>query len=326
MKRILRLLWVVTLLALGAQPHAQEPRSPCALAEVDSALASGGIGGTGILAQEGGIGGTGIVGTVTGFGSLCVNGVEVHYESTVPVTWNGLPADAAELAVGQVVAAEVLPAATGLQAQSIAILAAVAGPADAVEQDALTVLGVRVVPGPRAIVVDGAGQPIALSALRPGDPVVVSGLRRPDDTIVATRIERVARLRREGRAPPPAFSPRVTRLLLEGYIERYAARESLEILGLAIRATAATAVAGAPALAGERAFVVARAGADGTWVAERVVVPQSSLRLTPRRGDSPERRTLEPPSVPRRIEPRMEPRFEPRFPSPGPGSPGRMGR
>ena len=39
-----------------------------------------GLGGTGI--SEGGIGGTGIVGVITGFASICVNGVEVHFDAS----------------------------------------------------------------------------------------------------------------------------------------------------------------------------------------------------------------------------------------------------
>src|SRR3954466_4498615 len=75
------------------------------------ARAEGGIGGTGVQA-EGGIGGTGVIaggelgliGVITGFGSICVNGVEVHYDSTTPVTVNGQPGAADALALGQTVA------------------------------------------------------------------------------------------------------------------------------------------------------------------------------------------------------------------------------
>ncbi len=36
-----------------------------------------------------GIGGTGIIGVVTGFASICVNGLEVQYDNTVPVDIDG---------------------------------------------------------------------------------------------------------------------------------------------------------------------------------------------------------------------------------------------
>src|SRR2546422_4023925 len=52
-----------------------------------------GIGGTGIGKDgSGGIGGTGIVGVITGFASICVNGVEVHYDASPPVSADGRPA------------------------------------------------------------------------------------------------------------------------------------------------------------------------------------------------------------------------------------------
>ena len=52
---------------------------------------SPGIGGTGAVAQSPGIGGTGIVGVVTGFASICVNGVEVHFDNSTPVSVDGHP-------------------------------------------------------------------------------------------------------------------------------------------------------------------------------------------------------------------------------------------
>ncbi len=113
---------IAASLAACAPLRVPEPRNTCALPELEDALGSGGIGGTGILAQDGGIGGTGIVGTVTGFGSVCVNGVEVHYDSAVPVSADGLPSAAAQLAVGQVIAVEVAYSQKGLEARSIAIL------------------------------------------------------------------------------------------------------------------------------------------------------------------------------------------------------------
>lgn len=141
-----------------------------------------GIGGTGALAQDGGIGGTGIVGTITGFASVCVNGLEVHYDEATPVSMNGRAVNAAELAVGQVIAVEAQPGARGLSARSIAVLNALEGPITAIGAGRLEVMGqpVRLAPGL-------AGPPAGLA---PGVAVRVSGLRAADGTVLATHLSR----------------------------------------------------------------------------------------------------------------------------------------
>ena len=69
-----------------------------------------GIGGTGAVAeadngktggQDRGIGGTGIVGVVTGFASICVNGLEVLYDDSLPVALEDGWARPDALRVGQ---------------------------------------------------------------------------------------------------------------------------------------------------------------------------------------------------------------------------------
>lgn len=305
MKRAALLVAIAGLLAFDAPLHGQEKRDPCVLAELEGALDSGGIGGTGILARDGGIGGTGIVGTVTGFGSICVNGLEVHYDGAVPVTWNGLPADASQLAVGQVIAAEVVSTPKGLEARSVAILAAVAGPVSQREATSLTVLGERVRHSSRTLVVGENGQAMPFFALKPGDAVIVSGLRRPDGSIVASRIERAARLPRQGAAPEFSFGAGVTRLWLEGYVERYARGESLTLLGRGIRLTQATRRAGFEPETGLRTFVLARVAADGALVAERISTPGT----WPLPSGAPR-----PAPGERWSEPFRERRFEPRGP------------
>ena len=242
-RRAVSWLAIPILLAAAIPLQAQEARKPCTLAELEEALGSGGIGGTGILAQDGGIGGTGIVGTITGFGSVCVNGVEVHYDGAVAVTADGAPSDAAQLAIGQAVAIEVSYAQGGLHANSIAIL------------------GTR----------------------------------------------------------PWAFHSRVTRLWLEGILERRTDGDVLLASGRAIRLAPGTERAGSVPGPGSRMFVLAKSGAGGALVAERIVVPS---RASPRGVASPappERRAYEPAR-----DFRMEPRIEPR-PS-APAMPGRMGR
>lgn len=245
MKRTL--FWMALALAFAstAPARAQDKPNPCTLAELEEALGSGGIGGTGILAQEGGIGGTGIVGTVTGFGSVCVNGVEVQYDAAVPVVANGLPADAAQLAIGQAIAVEVVYTQKGLEAKSIEIL------------------------GTRAW----------------------------------------------------SFAPGVTRVWIEGSFEPQPDGGALASFGRRLRLAADVRRSGGAPEAGSRMFVLAAIGADGTVVAQRLVVPkQAKPSATPPQRPV-ERRTFEPPR-----ELRIEPRFEPRMPGPPPSMPGRMGR
>lgn len=143
----------------------------------------GGIGGTGAPQDEGGVGGTGIVGTITGFGSICVNGVEVHFDNKVVLSENGLPAGSQRLAIGQVVAVEAQPSRRGLEARSIAILNAYEGP----------VTGLASGDTPMRVM----GQPVRVAAgarvapgLHIGEPVRVSGLRNAQGEVVASRVDR----------------------------------------------------------------------------------------------------------------------------------------
>ena len=153
----------------------------------------GGIGGTGLAPGEGGIGGTGapladatavgIVGVISGFASVCVNGVEVHFDNAVPVSDNGEPSAAGKLAVGQVVSIEAGPSPRGLEAKNIAILHALEGPVTDIH------------PGGKMIHV--MGQPVALgpntrlagSPLAPGQHVKVSALSGANGKLFATRIQ-----------------------------------------------------------------------------------------------------------------------------------------
>ncbi|MDT4806440.1 hypothetical protein FQZ97_392740 [compost metagenome] len=147
----------------------------------------GGIGGTGAPADEGGIGGTGIVGTITGFGSICVNGVEVHFDSKASLSENGEPASSNQLAIGQVVAVEARKSPRGLEARSIAILHAYEGPITDVATGAAPM---RVMGQPVRV---GAGARVA-EGLRIGEPVRVSGLRNALGEVVASRIDRAPKL------------------------------------------------------------------------------------------------------------------------------------
>lgn len=151
--------------------------------------ADGGIGGTGRtdeVGSEGGIGGTGIVGTITGFASICVNGLEVHYDEAVPVSENGLPATARGLAIGQVVAVEAGMSQRGLEARRIAVLHALEGPVTRPvdENGRLEVMGAPVSLG-RGVVLEQARQ------LKAGDWVQVSGHPVQDASVMASRIARI---------------------------------------------------------------------------------------------------------------------------------------
>jgi Domain of unknown function (DUF5666) len=99
----------------------------------------GGIGGTGVVAGvnkaifgTGGVGGTGIVGVITGFASICVNGIEVNYDTTTPVWDNGKPSAISQLAVGQVVSVTAVDNGQQMTARGIGVIQAVVGPISAI--------------------------------------------------------------------------------------------------------------------------------------------------------------------------------------------------
>jgi hypothetical protein len=145
-----------------------------------------GLGGTGIDkgADKGGVGGTGIVGVITGFASVCVNGVEVHYDASTPVTSNGTLSSVSQLAVGQVVLVNAQGQGTQLKAQSITALYAVVGPVQTVDaaQRRLRVLG-------QPLRLD---EDIDMRQLQPGTWVQASGHRLASGEIVVGSVERIA--------------------------------------------------------------------------------------------------------------------------------------
>ncbi|MGH8832102.1 MAG: DUF5666 domain-containing protein, partial [Polaromonas sp.] len=144
-----------------------------------------GIGGTGIgNGDTGGIGGTGIVGVITGFASICVNGVEVHYDAGTPVSADGRAAMARELAVGQVVAVRASGTGAQVAARSIAVIHAAVGPVSRVDTGTgeFELLGQTV----------RADEPGDLSNLKAGDWVQVSGHRLSSGEVAASRIEPIA--------------------------------------------------------------------------------------------------------------------------------------
>ena len=184
------LVFAFTGIYLSASPAPVGAAATCAAAPAHLATAGidpvGGVGGTGRGADpgEGGIGGTGIIGTVTGFASVCVNGVEVHYDNKVPVAENGRASSVAALAVGQVVALDAAQGRLGLTARRIEVVHALEGPVTRSGAGRLEVMGAPVLPA----------DPSARSgaeALRPGDWAQVSGHRDETGRWVATRVAKI---------------------------------------------------------------------------------------------------------------------------------------
>lgn len=277
MKRVAFLL--AGLLAAGGLRAACEP---------------GGMGGTGMRA-DGGIGGTGIqaeadlglIGVITGFGSICVDGIEVHYDPDTPVTSAGAPASAAALALGQLVAVRAAGNGSHVRARDIQILEAVVGPASGFDRAAntLQVAGQRVRLDATTVLAAGAA-PAELA----GQTLRVSGLWRADGSLAATRVERA----------PADAAPRVARdwpelgtrrLIFEGYVSDVRP-DALRVGGVTIHADARLAASV------ERDRLVrlsARVERDGSRVAERVDVLERGRESGPseRSGGPSSRERLE---------------------------------
>jgi hypothetical protein len=154
-------------------------------------FAERGIGGTGAPAKtrlsDRGIGGTGIVGIVTGFASVCVDGLEVWFDKTVPVSINGSAATVRQLRVGQLVVINTRETLTTpdsvAQAQTISVRYEVSGPIEAIDGNS----GAMMVAGQRVMVPPTTW---TTGHFSPGNWISVSGLRQPDGTIIASRLDR----------------------------------------------------------------------------------------------------------------------------------------
>jgi hypothetical protein len=159
---LLSLLLAVIPLTTWAAPVCVDPEQPG-----KSHAARGGIGGTGMPVADGTVG---IVGVVSGFASVCVNGVEVHFDRATPVNENGDPSSADKLAVGQVVSIEAGNSPKGLQARNIAILNLLEGPITGMDHGGKTihVMGQAIEVGPNTRI---GGKGLAV-----GQMVKVSGL------------------------------------------------------------------------------------------------------------------------------------------------------
>ena len=143
-------------------------------------VADRGIGGTGIIANA--IAETAIVGVVTGFASICVDGLEVQYDSAATVDLDGTSVPVSVLRAGQMVVIQAQGTPASPRAQALSVRRAVVGRVDAID--------------PRSGLLTIAGQPVSVSPdtrgsrhSHVGDWIAVSGLRQADGTIIASRVD-----------------------------------------------------------------------------------------------------------------------------------------
>ena len=149
-----------------------------------------GQGGTGIrLGKQSdgdgsGSGGTGnaveVDGVVTGFASICVNGLELHYSPTTPVTLNGNMASIRDLNIGQVVRALAHGKEDQLTLQRIAIRHLMVAPVQALGMGKLRAQDQSIGLSAKTILPAG---------LAPGDKVAVSGFAGNQGKLIATRLD-----------------------------------------------------------------------------------------------------------------------------------------
>lgn len=198
----LRSCWLGLIAFMAIAAKAQSEANPCEGAPqltqpiLSSQRGEDGIGGTGFAPSvpsiplvkrsgdgEEGIGGTGIVGTITGFGSICVNGLEIHYDNQTPTSENGSPSNAQQLALGQTVSVLTKPLANGFLAKEIRVLYEANGPIESIntQPNQLVVLGQTI-----QLPSTASG---GMTTFKRGEVVAVSGSRLPDGTIMAWRIE-----------------------------------------------------------------------------------------------------------------------------------------
>ena len=272
------------ILALLACAFLSAPAWPC--------TDPGGIGGTGITG-DGGIGGTGtraesdvgMFGVITGFGSICVNGVEVHYDARTPVTANGEPASTQALAVGQVVAVRAVGSGTQARARTIDIVDAAVGPVGAAESSGtlLRVQGQSVRIEPTTVLAGGLS-PGRLAAIKVGEGLRVSGLRTADGSIMATRVEPAA-----PDAKPVALVGAADfggRFLVQGYVSDVGAQQ-VRVAGMAFSAAPELGAQ----LARDRLVRIAGRTEGARRVVERADVLSGPFSVRPERTLRPELRS-----------------------------------
>jgi hypothetical protein len=198
MKRSLGVLLGWLALTLASTAYAV---NPCSSGGAPVQIDGSGQGGTGLRPADGdgsgqggtgfkpsgdgsGIGGTGlrveVEGVITGFGSICVNGLELHYASTTPVTLHGQAVSPKELAVGQVVRALAMGQGDQLALQRIQVRHLLIATIQGINAGELRAQGRNISLSPNVVLPSG---------LAPGVKVAVSGLAGTRGHAVATRLD-----------------------------------------------------------------------------------------------------------------------------------------
>jgi hypothetical protein len=147
-----------------------------------------GMGGTGNTpSQDGsGMGGTGhdteVEGVITGFASVCVNGLELHYQPTTPVAINGRAGSPKDLAIGQVIRAQAAGVGDQLAISRLQVRHLMVAPLQDINAGRAQVMG-------QTIVLDeDARLPAGLTR---GQKVAISGFIGAGGIIIATRLDTV---------------------------------------------------------------------------------------------------------------------------------------
>jgi hypothetical protein len=149
-----------------------------------------GVGGTG---RSEGLGGTGaplitqemtVVGVITGFASVCINGLEIHFDDSTHVVIDDNKTDLEVLRVGQIAQVEIDKIKGRLTASAMEVHHEVIGPVEAIEKNA----GVAYVAGQR-IKISSETAGINIDEISRGDNVRVSGFRLERNEILVTRLE-----------------------------------------------------------------------------------------------------------------------------------------
>jgi hypothetical protein len=201
MKRWGRLLLGLIALALTPALHAANPCTTGGAPVMRDGSGAGGTGlrpegidgsgqgGTGISphgagGDGSGTGGTGhtvqVEGVITGFASICVNGLELHYQPTTPVTIHGRTASPGDLEVGQVVRALATGQGAQLTVQQVHVRHLLVGQVQAIGPGGLQAQGRNIGLSPGTVLPAG---------LAPGVKVAVSGFAGANGHSVATRLD-----------------------------------------------------------------------------------------------------------------------------------------
>ena len=203
MKTAYRLLLALSIALLAPAIEAANPCATGGALAINDGTGKGGTGirlehadgtgqgGTGISGAARGPGGDGsgsggtgktveVEGVVTGFASVCVNGLELNYAASTPVTLFGRPASTRDLAIGQVVRALARDRNGRLDLNHIQVDHLMVARVQAVKPDKLLVQGRNIHLSPGAIV---------SSDLAPGAKLAISGYRDARGNAIATRLD-----------------------------------------------------------------------------------------------------------------------------------------